>query len=443
MHNRILIAGTHSGCGKTTVTTAILAALKKRGVRTCAFKCGPDYIDPMFHRGALGLPSHNLDPFFCDGATLRRMLVTYGGTISVIEGVMGYYDGVGPNGDYGTFEVAQKTDTPVVLVVDVAGMYQSAGAILRGFRDYRENSRIAGVIFNGALESLYPRFKRIAERENVTPLGFLPRDKAVSLESRNLGLVAAEEVPDIHMRIDRLGALAERTLDLDGIVSLSATAAPLSEQPFELSPPKPRVRVAVARDEAFCFAYAETLDLLETLGCELCFFSPLRDHALPERIGGLYLPGGYPELHLDSLSKNLCMRGAIKRAAMDGLPTIAECGGFLYLHDTLDGVPMAGVLSAGANRTDHLRRFGYVTLTAREDTLLCRAGEQMRAHEFHYYDSADCGNAFIAEKAAGGPTYECMVARENLFAGFPHLYLRANEAFAKRFVERAVRYASL
>jgi cobyrinic acid a,c-diamide synthase len=443
MHDRLLVAGTHSGCGKTTVTIAILTALQKRGVPLSAFKCGPDYIDPMFHRAVLGLPSHNLDPFFCDGQALRRMLVTYGKELSVIEGVMGYYDGVGPDGNYSSFAVAQKTNTPVVLVIDVAGMYQSAAAVLHGFCHYQERSLIAGVIFNGASEMLYPRLQELANRQGITPLGFLPREKGFSLESRRLGLVAAAEVADVRTRIDRLGALAERTLDLDGIVSLAAAAPPLPEKPFALAAPNPRVRIAIARDDAFCFLYSETLDLFESLGCELCFFSPLRDCDLPERIGGLYLPGGYPELHLKALSENRSMRTAIRRAVADGLPTIAECGGFLYLHDALDGAPMTGVFSAKTERTDRLQRFGYVTLTAQKDTLLCDAGERICAHEFHYYDSEDCGNAFTAEKASGGRGYDCIVAKENLLAGFPHLYLRANESFAIKFVERAAQYAHL
>jgi cobyrinic acid a,c-diamide synthase len=438
MNDRVLIAGTNSGCGKTTVTCALLRALKNRGLKLQSFKCGPDYIDPMFHREVIGVPARNLDPFFSAPEQLRRQLGGAAGKLSVLEGVMGYYDGVGPEGGYSTFDVARATDTPVILVVNVRGMYTSAGAILRGFRTYRPHSGVRGVIFNNASPMLRDDLRKLAEEEGLRPLGYLPRAEEAVIGSRHLGLVTAGEIADLQQRMDALGALAEKCLDVDGILDLAASAGPLP-LPEPVVPVVSGVRVAVARDKAFCFLYEENLRLLEELGCEPVYFSPLTDRRLPENIGGLYLPGGYPELYLRDLSENP-IKHEIRRAVEGGLPTVAECGGFLYLHDTLDGAEMAGVIHAAAFATGELQRFGYVNLTAERDNLLCRAGESIRAHEFHYYDSADNGGGFTAAKASGRRSWPCVHATDTLYAGFPHLYFPANPAFAEAFVRKAARY---
>jgi cobyrinic acid a,c-diamide synthase len=440
MSGRLLIAGTHSGCGKTTVTLALLSALKARGIPLAAFKCGPDYVDPMFHREVLGLPSRNLDPFFCTGDALCAAIADQNGRLSVIEGVMGYYDGVGARGAYSTYDVARATQTPVVLVVDARGMYTSAGAILSGFRSFKPESRVLGVIFNGASAALYEGLRQIALDAGVAPLGFLPRGDALSIGSRQLGLIAADEIGDLRAKLGALGALAEKHIDLDGALALAASAPALRAKAQEVKPIA-RVRVAVARDRAFCFLYEENLALLRALGCELCFFSPLRDGALPGSIGALYLPGGYPELHLAALSENAAMRHCVRAAVEDGMPTVAECGGFLYLHDDFDGYPMAGVVGASARATEKLRRFGYATLTAKGDNLLCRKGDAIRAHEFHYSDSDDGGADFTAQKP-DGRAWDCVHATHSLYAGFPYLYFPANMRFAERFVARAGEYAA-
>jgi cobyrinic acid a,c-diamide synthase len=453
--NRVMIAGTHSGCGKTTVACALLRALKDRGLDPAAFKCGPDYIDPMFHRRAIGVPSRNLDPFFCTGEQLRRQIALHGGGVSLLEGVMGYYDGVGPEGRYGAYDVAVETQTPVVLVIDTKGMYASAGAVLKGFIEYKPPSGIQGVIFNNASPALYEGLAAIAEKAGVKPLGFLPREPKAVIGSRHLGLVTAGEIADMEEKLALLGALAERHIDIDGLLALAsaapgiiavaapeltATAPGLAAAP-DIRPPG-TARIAVARDAAFCFLYEENLELLAALGCELAFFSPLSDTALPGGVSGLYLCGGYPELYLQALSGNAAMRGAVGAAVRSGMPAVAECGGFLYLHDTLDGFPMAGVVHADAYRTEKLRRFGYATLRAKADNLLCSAGESIRAHEFHYYESTDCGADFIAEKPLTEESWPCVHATETLYAGFPHLYFGANPGFAENFVRRAIDYAA-
>lgn len=439
MNDRILIAGTNSGCGKTTVTLALLASLKARGLTLSAFKCGPDYIDPMFHRKALGLPSRNLDPFFSDGPQLCSLLGQAKSRFSVIEGVMGYYDGVGKEGAYSTYTVAQKTQTPVILVINAAGMQTSAAAVIRGFRLYRAQSGLTGVIFNNASPMTYAALADLARSEGLMPLGFLPRCGEIAVGSRYLGLLTVDEVTDIQDKLTRLGDFGEQYLSLDEIISLGAAAPPLS--PVETpEAPMADVRIAVAMDEAFCFVYEENLALLQRLGAQIVFFSPLRDQTLPPDIGGLYLPGGYPELHAEALSANRSLRKSIAAAVTGGLPTIAECGGFLYLHQMLDGVPMAGVIPADAIKGDRLHHFGYVSLRARRDNLLCKAGETIRGHEFHYYKSTRCGEGFTAEKPISGKSWDCVWANDHLYAGFPHLYLPSNPAFARSFLQKAADY---
>lgn len=441
MNDRVLIAGTNSGCGKTTVTCALLRALKNRGLAVQSFKCGPDYIDPMFHREVIGVPARNLDPFFSTPEQLRRQLGGAADRISVLEGVMGYYDGIGPQGDCSTYHVARATQTPVILTVNVRGMYTSAGALIRGFRDFRPESGVAGVIFNQASPMLYGDLRKIAEDAGLKPLGCLPRAEEAVIGSRHLGLITAAEVADLQSRLNRLGELAERYLDLDGILALAAQT-PQLPKPEPVAPVAQGVRVAVARDEAFCFIYEENLRLLEELGCELVFFSPIHDTHLPKEIQGIYLPGGYPELHLAELSQNP-IRHEIRNAVEAGVPTVAECGGFLYLHDTLDGAEMAGVIHTAAFGTKKLQRFGYVNLTAERDNLLCCTGESIRAHEFHYYDSNHNGSGFTAAKPSSKRSWPCVHTGETLYAGFPHLYFPANPAFAENFVRKAAHYAAI
>lgn len=438
---RLLIAGTGSGCGKTTVTTALLRALQRRGVPLAAFKCGPDYIDPMFHTEALGVPSRNLDLFFVDEGEVRGQLARHvpADGVGIIEGVMGYYDGVSGNTDTASAaHLARATDTPAVLVVRPRGQSLSLAAEIQGFRDFAPNT-LAGVILNGVSAAMYPFYRAIVERADLPVFGFLPPVPASEIPDRHLGLVTAAEIGGLQDKLDRLADAAETGLDLDGLLALARTAPPLTDESAPLMPvtDKP-VRIAVARDRAFCFYYADNFDVLRALGAELVPFSPLDDAALPNNIDGLYLGGGYPELYTAQLAENRTMRDSILDAVLGGLPTIAECGGFLYLHRTLDGAEMAGVLDADANLTNKLQPFGYVTLTAKRDNLLCRTGEQIRAHAFHYAASSDEGADFDAVKP-NGRAWACVHAGETLYAGFPHLYLRANPDFAASFVRRAAR----
>ncbi len=429
---RFMIAGTNSGCGKTTVTCAILSALNKRGEKVSAFKCGPDYIDPMFHRRAIGIPSHNLDSFFCDDKTLRSVLCEYSHEISVIEGVMGFYDG----GKNSAYSVSETTETPVIIVIDCKGMSDSIGAVMKGFLNFCKPNNISGFIFNRLSEKIIPLVKKMCRELGTEYFGYLPKTD-ITFESRRLGLVTADEVDHIMGKLDNLGELAEKHLYLNKMTGLKAKVMnghmPLIKE-FD-DPPV----IAVAQDRAFCFQYAENISLLEKFGCRIKYFSPLDDDRLPEA-DGLILCGGYPEIYAEKLSSNISMKESIKNAVSAGMPTIAECGGFIYLHKSLTdengrSYPLAGVIDGEMFPTKRLQRFGYAAMTANADNLLCRKGDTIRIHEFHYWDSTSCGDGFTAEKN-DGRKYECGHISDTLYAGFPHLYLYANVGIAERFISK-------
>ena len=444
---RILIAAPRSGGGKTTLVCGLLRLLQKRGFSPAPFKCGPDFIDPLFHRELLGLSGANLDLFFTGEDTVRGLLLRYGAGRSpaVLEGVMGYYDGVGGTTETaGSYDLARATGTPVILVLDARGVSLSLAAEVKGFLSFRTPSLLAGLFLNRCSASLHALLAPALERETGLPvLGYLPPDDAVSLESRHLGLVTPEDAQGLPEKLDRLAETLGRTLDLERLLAVARSAPPLAgdlPNPAPVSGGRP-VRLAVARDRAFCFYYRESLDLLRALGAEPVFFSPLEDGALPDGCDGLYLGGGYPELWLGRLAGNEAMRESVRRAVSSGLPTLAECGGFLYLHREIrdrDGraFPGAGVLDGCAAPAGGLRRFGYVTLTAERRTLLCEKGGVIRAHEFHYWDSDAPGDAMTAEKPLRSTRWPCVRARDSLFAGFPHLYFYANPSFAASFVRR-------
>ena len=441
---RILIGGTHSGCGKTTVTCAVLAALKARGLTVSSFKCGPDYIDPMFHSSIIGADAHNLDSFFCDDNCIRQLLWENGknADISVIEGVMGYYDGADGRGS--AHSVAAITDTASVIVLDCKGSGESIGAVMKGFLMYKIPNNIAGFIFNRLPARLVPMAERICTEMGTEYFGCMP-PKSPSIESRRLGLVTAAEIDDLREKTAELGRLAEEHIRLDRMIEVSERCFPeFTEQKLHRICTDSSPKIAVAADRAFCFTYSENISLLKRLGCAVEYFSPMEDEKLPDNCRGLILSGGYPELHAERLAANSSMRECIKTAINRGLPTIAECGGFMYLHDSIrtsDGTeyPMAGVIGGTAFETDRLQRFGYVTMTAERDCLLCCKGESFPAHEFHYWDSTDCGADFTAAKS-DGRSWKCVHATSALYAGFPHLYFYSDVRLAERFAAACAAY---
>lgn len=438
---RVMLAGTNSGCGKTTVTCAILQALVNRGLRVGAFKCGPDYIDPMFHSRIIGAKSANLDLHFLPENTLRYLLAknAQDRDVSIIEGVMGYYDGLGlTTTRASSWEVSRAIDAPTVLIVNARGASLSILALIQGFLSFCPENQIQGVILNGCSPSSYPALaQEIENRLRIRTLGYLPHMRECALESRHLGLVTAAEVEDLHEKTQALARQAEKTIDLQGILELCSAAPPIACDPVVFPRMEP-VRIAVAKDRAFCFYYEDNLTALEEMGAELIPFSPLQDRALPPAIHGLYLGGGYPELYAQSLSQNASMRESIRQALQKGLPCIAECGGFMYLTQEIGGYPMVGFLPGSCFDTGKLTRFGYVTLRAKEDNLLCSKGNEIPAHEFHHWDCTQPGSSFTAEKPSG-KQWDCAVATDRLYAGFPHFHFYANPDFGENFYKCCIK----
>lgn len=435
---RIMIAGTNSGCGKTTVTCAILQALTNRGIDVSSFKCGPDYIDPMFHKTIIGAPSYNLDSFLTDENTVNYLLHKNGGRVSVIEGVMGFYDGLSFTEKGSSHEISEITKTPVALVVNCRGMSLSYAAVLQGFKNFKDNN-IKGVIFNNLSEKLYMSMAEECRKIGITPIGFMPYISDSALESRHLGLVTAQEVLDIKSKMQILAKYAEKYIDLDALLALSECG---DTKYNDISIPKiGDIKIAIARDRAFCFYYEDNLDLLRSMGAELVEFSPLANEKVP-LCDGMILGGGYPELYADILEKNTVTLKSVKENIENGMPCLAECGGFMYLHKTLDNgertYKMAGVIDGVCRKTDKLQRFGYMEMTAEEDNILCKKGGKIKAREFHYFESDCCGSGFTARKDAS--EWKCVNTSKNLFAGFPHIHFWSDTGFAENFIRSCEKY---
>ena len=443
---QFLLAAPRSGSGKTTMTCALLMALKRRGCAPCAFKSGPDYIDPMFHRAVLGVESRSLDLFFSAPETVRTLYArgAAGHGAAVCEGAMGFYDGLGGVSDRASaWHLADTLGLPVLLVVEPKGQSLTLAAELNGLVNFRTPSHIAGILLNNCTARMHALLAPMLEKETGLPvLGFLPKLPEAVIGSRHLGLYTAAEVENLQQKLALLADAAEEHIDWPRLLALCEKEPPAL--PVQPEMPPARVRIAVAQDEAFCFIYAETLEAFRDAGAEVVFFSPLRDTALPENIGGLYLPGGYPELHAKELSENTSLLREIKQKIESGLPTAAECGGFLYLGQSLTDAegqswPMVGVLPGEAKDAGRLVRFGYAALSADSDSLLFRAGESFPIHEFHHWDSTANGTALAAKKPVGGAEWRCGFIDEHFYAGFPHLYW-AGTPLPQRFAAAAENY---
>ena len=443
---QFLLAAPRSGSGKTTMTCALLMALKRRGCAPCAFKSGPDYIDPMFHRAVLGVESRSLDLFFSAPETVRTLYArgAAGHGAAVCEGAMGFYDGLGGVSDRASaWHLADTLDLPVLLVVEPKGRSLTLAAELNGLVNFRTPSHIAGILLNNCTAQMHALLAPMLEKETGLPvLGFLPKLPEAVIGSRHLGLYTAAEVENLQQKLALLADAAEEHINWPRLLALCEKEPPAL--PVQPETPPARVRIAVAQDEAFCFTYVETLEAFRDAGAEVVFFSPLRDTALPENIGGLYLPGGYPELHAKELSENTSLLREIKQKIESGLPTAAECGGFLYLGQSLTDAEgqswtMAGVLPGEAKDAGRLVRFGYAALSADSDSLLFRAGESFPIHEFHHWDSTANGTALAAKKPVGGAEWRCGFVNEHFYAGFPHLYW-AGTPLPQRFAAAAENY---
>lgn len=448
---RILIAGTKSNCGKTIVSIGLLRIWKKKGLKPTAFKCGPDYIDPLYHAAVTGESGYHLDSFFCpkEGLCERLRDKVKENGIALIEGVMGYYDGLGTKGATGASDIASLTGTPTVLILDGAGRSRSVLAELRGFLDFApEGKQIRGVIFNRLSEKLYNGLCEEVRAMGVLPLGYLPKSDVFHFGDRHLGLRLPLEDAEFEKKAERIAAEVSKTIDVEGLECLAKAAAPLpglGEKREICGESKNSLRIAVARDAAFSFFYRENAEYFEHLGCQIRWFSPMADSRLPE-CDGLYLPGGYPEVYAKALSENVSMLKDIKEKISGGLPVIAECGGYIYLHEALvtkegERFPMAGALRGTCYYKGFQKTFGYVTMETETDGILGPAGTRVRGHEFHYFASDRNDANLRLDKPDGDRGWRGGVLTPSMYAGFPHLWLSGTQAGAA-FVD-AMRKAAL
>lgn len=451
--NRVMIAAPKSGSGKTTITCALLQALKDMGRQVVSFKCGPDYIDPMFHQKVIDIPSKNLDTFFTGEEETKYLFMKHRSEeeFAVLEGVMGLFDGLGGVREEGSsYHLAKVTKTPIILVVDAKGMGRSVIPLIAGFLAYDKEQLIKGVILNRMSKSYYEIVKPLIEEElHIQVVGYFPDYKQFRIESRHLGLMMPDELTDIKGQLQAVSEELQKTVSLLQIQQIAEEAEELACQeglPYdkiELNGDVAPV-IAVAKDEAFCFYYEDNLLMLQEYGAVIEYFSPLHDTKLPEGCSGLLLGGGYPELYAKELSSNIDMIGEIKRAIEGGMPVVAECGGFMYLHSVIcdkeeNPYAMVGALPASCHYAGKLVRFGYIELEEKQSSFLPE-GEQIKGHEFHYFDSEDNGEDYLVIKPVTGRSYPCVISKENCWLGFPHLYYPSNPAFAKNFVEKARSY---
>jgi cobyrinic acid a,c-diamide synthase len=443
-----LVAGTASGVGKTTVTLSVMAALRKRGLTVQPFKCGPDFIDGGHHSCVCGRKSRNLDGWMLSADANRHIFRdgAAGAEVSIVEGMMGLFDGADAKSDVGsTAEIAKWLGLPVILVVDASAIARSTAALVHGFETFDPAVKIIGVIFNRVAGPVHYQLLKDALTSNVkaVPLGYLPGDERIRLPERYLGLVTAGEnsLPDSVLSL--LGELAEETIELDELLQCASSIAALPEDPRTKDvPPASSIRLGVARDKAFCFYYEDNLDCLRNAGAEIVEFSPLEDPSLPAALDALYFGGGYPELFAKRLSANGRMRASITQAVQEGLPIYAECGGLMYLAKeivTKDGAafPMAGILPFGVQMTERLVNFGYNEVSFKQDCLLGPAGKKVRGHSFHCSTIIDAGPLERAYQ-----TRNSMTGREepegfsigNVLASYIHLHFLSSPGLAHTFV---------
>lgn len=458
MSRALVIAGTGSGAGKTTVTLAIMAALKEKGYAVQGFKSGPDYIDPTYHTAVTGRPSRNLDSWMLDEETVKEIFVrgSSGSDISIIEGVMGMYDGKSPLSDEGSSaHISRIVNAPTVLVVSVESMARSAAAVVKGFQSFSPGVRIAGVIANKAgSEGHYRIVKEAIEHECGVPVvGYLPREAGIDIPERHLGLVPSIERGELEPFFRKLGQLAAAHFDLDRLLDMAA-GPPLACEPklFARRAKPCGVRIAVAKDAAFHFYYPENLELLEACGAELVYFSPLAGDAVPAEADGLYIGGGFPEEFAERLSRSDEVKKSVRERVRSGMPTLAECGGYMYMTDAIRDTqgrtyPMVGLIPGTVTMQTKLAALGYREVTGTEHNFLLGSGAAARGHEYHYStfqpaDGTDPGPAFaylskgrLGSKAEG-------VASGSLVAGYTHVHFASNPEMAVRFVQACSRYGN-
>ena len=460
---RILISSISSSSGKTTVVSGLCAVLRGMEMKVAAVKVGPDFIDPMFHSIAGGVKSGNIDLYFTDEKKAAEIfdIDTNGADFALVEGAMGFFDGLGGESDFASsFHAARVLRAPVLIVADVRGKSLSVAAEILGVVELAKRRGGGGlkffVLLNKCSESLFGRLKqKIEEICGVDVVGFLEENKSFKIESRHLGLVTPDSVPGIKEKISEIAMLMKKSVDIEKLVSAGKLCCEKTNPSISTDLKKtPLVKIAVAKDEAFSFYYRENLELLESFGAELCFFSPLRNEPVPDGSCALYIGGGYPELFWSELCDCRKSSESVRAACRNGLPVFAECGGFLYLQ-------LLGILSGTFENKKHLVRFGYAEFECMEDNFLLKKGEKIRGHEFHYFDTTENGSLFTARKPGGKEwpcvqfvrAAECMKKpcckkknapfRKNIVAGFPHFYFPSNPGIAENFVNAALVYDSL
>lgn len=450
----MMIAAASSGSGKTTFVCGLLEVLKRRNMKTASFKCGPDYIDPMFHRKVLCKDSINLDTFFTNQEETKELYNTYTSDceIAVVEGVMGYYDGANMNQtESSSYELASRLKIPVILILNGKGMALTMVSILKGLKDFREDSNIVGVILNQVSRGVFLRLKPVIEEQvGMKALGCIPSIPECAFHQRHLGLYTPEEILDIKEKVHRIADVIEENVDIDECIRIAKNEAVKEEASETYVDDKVNIQnkrregsgqeeavIGVARDSAFCFYYEDNLNELRKRGAVIQYFSPLEDKKVPENCTGLLLGGGYPELFAKKLSENKSFLEDIKKKIKHGIPLLAECGGFLYLHDTMEDMEgksygMVGIVPGNAYYTGKLARFGYVILENDKWSI--------KAHEFHYYDSSNNGVDYLVRKPFGTIKYQAMHETKQWTIGFPHLYYRSQPAFTDEFIEKCRTY---
>lgn len=445
VYTNIVIAGTHSGCGKTTVAAGIMAALVKKGKNVQGYKIGPDYIDPMFHLVATRNPSMNLDTWMCSKSAVKKIFYSAVKEINVIEGVMGLFDGVDATSDVGsTAHVAKLLKIPVILVVDASAMGRSVSALVRGFTNFDKDLNVAGIIFNSVgSEGHFELLKKSVKGVNI--LGYLPSDPLLKLPERHLGLVPTQELVDMNSWVDRVSTMIEQRVDIEEILEIAnsaeAEAFPLAETTT------PCVKIAVARDPAFNFYYQSNLELLKNHGAELVEFSPLSDSRVPEA-SAIIFGGGFPEMFAEKLSQNQQMRKSIVSLAWSGIPIYAECGGLMYLSREIIGsdgtsFPMVGLLPGQVKMENRLQNFGYCFAEALQDTFILRRGERFRGHEFHYSSWKGSSTTSVFKVGRRNLHRQEGFSKDNIHASYVHLNWFSARQIPKRLVAAAKKYQSI
>jgi cobyrinic acid a,c-diamide synthase len=438
---RIVVAAPASGHGKTTVATGLMAALAGRGLSVSGHKVGPDFIDPGYHALATGRPGRNLDPFLVGEHRVVPLLLhgARSADIAVIEGVMGLFDGrLGTAGEASTAHVAALTVSPVLLVVDISHASRTHAAMIAGVAAFDAKVRIAGVILNKAGSERHADEVRDALGPTGIPvLGVLRRDEGIETPSRHLGLVPAAERAESEQNLKRMAEVIAAYVDIDAVLRIARDAGALHEAPWDptqnIQPPTPaRPVVAMAGGRAFTFRYAETEELLRAAGCDVVEFDPLVDATLPAGTAGIYLGGGFPEVHAAQLGQNRCLIAELRSAIAAGVPTVAECAGLLYLCRSLDGTPMVGAVPADAAMTPRLT-LGYRTATSPADSVLTEAGEQVTGHEFHRtaITSVELDGHAAWHLSAGAEGF----ATPTLHAAYLHTHWAGHPALAQRFAQ--------